>query len=445
MKVVFLAPFAYAPKATVSARMMPMASALARRGHRVTVLIPPYDNPSDSERRWEQDGVQYVNMRLAHTATRYKVAGEAQGARNPIPSHIVSLALQMARHVRDLQPDVVHVFKPIGPSALAMWLLHARGMRRFVVDNDDWEGRGGWLDVNPYPGWQKLIMSWQERWSLTHARAVTCASSVLVERTRDMTGGRVGCVGRIPVILLPNGPDNALRAVVARAEAQRDHLRLRFGWLAGPVVIYAGTVPLNHDLDIAVSALRRAIASHPSLRWVLIATGDGLASLEASIRQAGIGVHVQRCGFMPHDELVERLVAADVAIYPYRDSNINRAKCSGKVIDYMACGKPMVVSDVGMNGVYIQHGRNGLLTPPGDAEAFGAALINLLDHPTFASLLGRVAQQTLWSRFGWDGRIVELENLYGAVQPPQAKGGGGGGGDVVMDHSSSQSAPPSSP
>ena len=62
-----------------------------------------------------------------------------------------------------------------------MGLLYLAGERRLVVDNDDWEGAGGWLDVNPYPAYQKAIMAWQERWALRHARAVTCASDVLME------------------------------------------------------------------------------------------------------------------------------------------------------------------------------------------------------------------------------------------------------------------------
>ena len=195
----------------------------------------------------------------------------------------------------------------------------------------------------------------------------------------------------------------------------RDELRVRFGWPAGPVVIYAGTVPLNHDMDMAVSAVKQAIAVHPTLRWVIIATGDGLPSLQINIQQAGMGANVQVLGFMPHEQLVQYLVAADIAIYPYRDSNINRAKCSGKVIDYMACGKPMVVSDVGMNRTYITHGVSGLLTAPGDAQAFTAALLELLNTPSSAIQLGRAAQQTLWQRFSWENRSAEMEALYDMI------------------------------
>ncbi len=115
---------------------------------------------------------------------------------------------------------------------------------------------------------------------------------------------------------------------------------------------------------------------------------------------------------MPHAQLVERLVAADVAVYPYRDTNINRAKCSGKVMDYMACGLPMVVNDVGMNRVYVEHERSGLLTPPGNADAFAAAMQRLVGAPELAARLGIAAQQRIWDMFGWDGRVGVLEKAY---------------------------------
>jgi glycosyltransferase involved in cell wall biosynthesis len=403
VNLVFLAPFAFAPKATVSARMLPMATALVRLGHRVTILIPPYDHPADSGSAWERDGVQLENARLPASHLQSRI---------PTLSYL-SLARQLARRARQLRPDALHVFKPVGPGALALWMLSTAGLvagrpPRIVVDNDDWEGRGGWLDVNPYPALQKRVMAWQERWCLRQAAAVTCASHVLVERTRRLAGARV------PTLLLPNGPDRSLRDIVARAEARRAEARAQFGWGAQPVLIYAGTVPLNHDLDLAVRAVADLRAAGRDLRWVIVASGDGLPSLQQAVRDAGLGAVADFHAFMPHDRLVELLVAADIAVYPYRDTPINRAKCSGKVVDYMACGKPMVVSDVGMNREYVAHGRSGLLTPPGDAPAFRQALAALLADPEGAARMGRAAQDRVWDLFDWDRRAGMLEAVYRA-------------------------------
>ncbi len=389
MNIVFLAPFAFSPKATVSARMLPIATALRRRGHRVTILMPPYDNPVDSGKTWEHAGVQMENMRMRH----------ASAMRN-----YVDLARQMARRARSLKPDVTHVFKPVGVGALALQM--GLGSAKVVLDNDDWEGAGGWADINPYTPAQRRFFIWQEARCLHAAPAVTCASEALIERSAQLRGG-----SHAGVHLFPNGPDDAMREQVATAQHKRAALREQFDW-QGPVAIYAGTIPLNHDLDMMVQAIKDLT----ELKWVIVASGDGIASLQQTIDTAGIAQRVEWRRFMPHSQLVEYLVAADAAVYPYRDTPINRAKCSGKVMDYMACGLPMVVSAVGMNRVYLEDGVSGLLTPAGDATAFGNALRRLLANRAFAASLGAAAQQRIWERFGWDARIAALEKVYCNVQ-----------------------------
>jgi glycosyltransferase involved in cell wall biosynthesis len=385
LNIVFLAPFAYAPKATVSARMLPIAAALVERGHAVHVLIPPYDNRADSGRTWERDGVRFENMRV-------HIGG---------PWVYIDLAQQLAARTRELAPDVVHVFKPIGPGALAMQFMLDRQRMPVLVDNDDWEGRGGWIDVNPYPLPMKWFFAWQEEWALRRAAAVTCASHALIERTHSLRGDRPG-----DVALFANGPARGLRAVVAAARARRAELRAAFGWTDKITAIYAGTIPHGHDMDVLATALPSNV--HLSVH----ATGDGIPSFRAAIERAGKSAQVEWHGFMPHDRLVEYLVAADIAVYPYRDTNINRAKCSGKVMDYMACGLPLVVSDVGMNREYIEHEHSGLLTPPGDAPAFAAAMQRLAADAVLRTRLGDAARARIWKRFGWAERIDALLAVY---------------------------------
>lgn len=388
MRIVFLAPFAFAPKATVSARMLPMAAALVMRGHDVTILIPPYDNPTEGGATRVIDGV-----RLEHL-----------GARGASPAALLALASQMARRAAALRPDVVHAFKPVGPGALAAAWLGGP----FVVDNDDWEGRGGWLDANAYALPIRLALGVQEGWTLRRASAVTCASETLVARTAQLAPGA-------PTSMLPNGPAPSTRATAADAATRREALRERFGWTARRMVIYAGAIPAVHDMDIALRAFATCAARDPRLGWCVIATGAGLDGFRESAARSGVGDRFEWHPFIPHDTLIERLVAADIAVYPYRDTPINRAKCSGKVIDYMAAGLPMVIGDVGMNRVYARDGEHALLAPPGDADAFAASLTRLLADPAYAKTLGAAAQRRLWEAFAWPPRAPQLERVYASA------------------------------
>ncbi len=365
--------------------MLPIATALVRRGHNVHVLMPPYDAPADSDKCWLHEDVALENIAVA-------------------PGGYIGMARRMATRVRKLAPDVLHVFKPIGVGALAMQMLQREFGARTIIDNDDWEGRGGWLDVNLYPAAMKLFFAWQERWALRAALAATCASEVLIERTRAMRRTRPD-----RVLLLPNGPEERMRGVVETAQRQRDALRTRFGWSDKRVAIYAGTIPHGHDMDMLAQSLPA------SLHLSVHATGDGLTSFRTAIERAGKSAQTEWHGFMPHDHLVEYLVAADIAVYPYRDTLINRAKCSGKVMDYMACRLPIVVSDVGMNGVYLEHAHSALLTAPGDTASFGAALTRLANDAALRAQLGAAAQVRIWERFGWNERIEPLIEIYRAA------------------------------
>ncbi len=103
MNIVMIGPFAFKPKSTVSARALLIGQALVKRGHRVTILLPPYDNLDESGRTWTQEGVSLENMILPRDDTWRRI----------------TVPVRMARRAVALRPDVVHVFKPIGYSGLA--------------------------------------------------------------------------------------------------------------------------------------------------------------------------------------------------------------------------------------------------------------------------------------------------------------------------------------
>jgi len=58
---------------------------------------------------------------------------------------------------------------------------------------------------------------------------------------------------------------------------------------------------------------------------------------------------------------VAQIYGFDVGIMPLLDALFERGKCGYKLIQYMACGKPVVASPVGMNTLIVEHGVNGFL------------------------------------------------------------------------------------
>lgn len=390
MNVVMIGPFAFRPKGTVSVRAFFIARALAKRGHQVSILMPPYDNPEDSGRIWEQDGVRLENMPLR---------------RNDLWHQLVVPA-RMARRAVQLEADVIHIFKPIAYSGLAGLYLHWFSRRPLVLDTDDWEGTGGWSDLNPYPVLWKWLFNWQERWLPRHTDAVTVVSRTL--QTQIWGFG----VDPARVVYLPNGPDSCWRDLDDVSENLKADLRTRLGVGPGPLALYLGTVPHGSDLDVALQALARIGDELPEAQLVIAGVGDGIPVLEAQAQALGVADRVLFPGWVEHDQVRVYLAAADVIINPYRDTLVNRSKCAGKVIAAMATGKAVITSRIGENLEYIEHGCSGLLTEPGDADDLAQSLLALLLDRDRAVELGRNAQERIWEKFDWDHRVGKVERIY---------------------------------
>jgi glycosyltransferase involved in cell wall biosynthesis len=161
--------------------------------------------------------------------------------------------------------------------------------------------------------------------------------------------------------------------------------------------------------------LRQVRERLPAAR--LLVVGKGLFGEEkeflAEAEAASLGSAVEYVGWAEGDELSAYLSAAHCAIYPFDDTLINRTKCAVKLIDLLAAGVPVVAEAVGQNQEYIEHGRSGLLVPPGDEGTFASEILRVLQDGDLQNRLSAGAQERM-ADFLWAQLAGQVEKAYRA-------------------------------
>jgi glycosyltransferase involved in cell wall biosynthesis len=107
----------------------------------------------------------------------------------------------------------------------------------------------------------------------------------------------------------------------------------------------------------------------------------------------------------------------DIGIMPLPDESLERGKCGYKLIQYMACGKPVVASPVGVNMVIVREGVEGLL--PIDLSQWAEALRNLCDDPSLRKRLGLAGRKRVEAVYSLQVAAPRLEELLRSVLKPR--------------------------
>jgi glycosyltransferase involved in cell wall biosynthesis len=200
---------------------------------------------------------------------------------------------------------------------------------------------------------------------MRHAAAVTVGNDYLAARAYR------ACARRVEI--LPSAVDIDRFAPAAADDPQE----VVVGWMGSPSTA--------RYLPLVAGAL--ATATKRGMRVVVVGAGDDLALP---------GVPCERQMWTADTE-VAQLQSFAIGIMPLVDGPWERGKCGYKLVQYMACGKPVVASPVGTSCQLVEHGRNGFLaTSPGE---WVTALTTLASDAELRRRLGAAGRLKVESEF----------------------------------------------
>jgi glycosyltransferase involved in cell wall biosynthesis len=182
-----------------------------------------------------------------------------------------------------------------------------------------------------------------------------------------------------------------------------------------PTILYVGTLADWQGLDLLLEALGKLIAQQPArLRIVGRGRHWQRKQLHKRIRKLGLEDHVQIDSAVPHHEIPNVIAAADVCVAPLalNDRNVTQGCCPIKVIEYMACARPIVAANLPVVRELVREDVDALLFAPDDADDLARQIKRLLNDHTLAEQLAANAAQHARSKLTWHEAQRKLMKVY---------------------------------
>jgi glycosyltransferase involved in cell wall biosynthesis len=291
----------------------------------------------------------------------------------------------LARTLRRIAPDVVHTHQSKAGvlGRLAAWragapvILHSVHILPFL--NVSWPRRMLYLAlerlVAPVTDGFISVAQGMHDTNLAAGLGTTERNHVVYS---GMDLGRFR--GAIPAPAAPEGP---MIALVAALEPRKRHAAF---------------------LEVFAELAR----DRPGLNLCLFGTGPEEAALRAQARGLGLGARVRFMGFRTD---VERwIAAADLCVLPSMREGLPRV-----VVQYVAAGKPVVVTHLEGIEEIVEDGVNGFVVGRDDFDGMARALARLLDDPALAAAMSRAAQTRDLSRWSVERMEPEIDRIVQGI------------------------------
>ena len=217
---------------------------------------------------------------------------------------------------------------------------------------------------------------------------------------------RRALAGKSPAVVeLPNGVDLRSFQTVPAA----DDPRARHGIPAtAKLLLFVAALDRAHHFKGLGTLLQAARYLPRDIRLLIVGDGDLRQFYEQQAARLNLAERVAFAGAIAHDDLPPYFRSADLTILPS-----SPPESFGLVlVESLACGTPLVASNIPGVRTVVEHGRDGLLVEPHNPLALAEAITRVLRDEGERREMGRRGRAKVEARYDWLAIGARLEATY---------------------------------
>ena len=209
--------------------------------------------------------------------------------------------------------------------------------------------------------------------------------------------------------IIPNGVD--LDLFYPNAYSSEQITKTRQDFESDKIVVFSGSL---QDLNIIIESAKYVIKQIPDVKFVII--GDhrdpqrSKLVWEKKVQEKNISKNFIFLGKLPRNEISKYILSADVCVDSFPNEPYYAAAHPIKLLEYGACGKPVVATRVEETEKIISHGKYGFLANPENPKEYAEYIIQILTDNELATKMGAEFKKYIKENFDWEIITKKLEN-----------------------------------
>ena len=213
-------------------------------------------------------------------------------------------------------------------------------------------------------------------------------------------------VGDDRVWTVPNGANTEVFRPMDKLESRRS-LGIR---PTDRVICYVRSLAPWQGVRHLLAASARLKHKGVEQMVLILGTGPEESHLKAYAEKLGISTSVQFVGAPSNSRVPVYVNAADVCTAPFETT---RRASPIKIFEYLACGKPVVASDVDEVGSFLRQTGSGVVVEPANPEVLSEAIEWLFRHPAESDLMGLRGRAAVQRTRSWATTAAGVAGVLG--------------------------------